>query len=139
MWASINLKLICRSRRTIHRVPTLIGCLVFKDQSHRTSLRRTLTAPSLRFLRRCICSREARLCRSFSSSSTVFFAFFARRRSNSPAPKPPTTGLSSPPPPPLRRFRCVAVVARDGILDRFDQPRKPFVKLFWRRRRVPAV
>lgn len=113
-------------------MPTLIGCSIFKDQSHRTSLRRQLTAPSLRFLRRCISSREVRLCRSFSSSSTVFFAFFARRRSDSPARKPLTTGLFSPSPQPLRRFRCVAVVARDKILVTFAQPRKPFVKLFLR-------
>ncbi|WP_231606080.1 hypothetical protein, partial [Pandoraea apista] len=113
----------------IHRVPTLIGCSIFKDQSHLTSLRRTLTAPSLRFLRRCISSREARLSTSFSSSSTVFFAFFTHRRSDSQAPKPPTTGLSSPSPQPLRRFRCVAVVARDEILVKTPNHGKPFVKI----------
>ena len=56
-------------RRCIaHQAPTLIGCRFLKIV-HRIRF----TSP--RFLRRCVCSREARLCTPHFVSSTSFFRF----------------------------------------------------------------
>ncbi|WP_460940005.1 hypothetical protein, partial [Pandoraea terrae] len=92
-----------------------------------------LQSPSLRFLRRCISSREVRLCRNFSSSSTLFFAFFVRRASFRFASHKLKNrfqqGFPAFPPTPFRRFRCVALFARNEILVKSNEVRKPFVKI----------